>query len=216
MIEQPGATVQPSAPPADAGANGWKRALKTALKAIVTGVMLAAAFPLALLSGFGRIETVFQFFAQSVALAPGKPGDYLRTAYYFMTLRQCSLVARISFGSFFAHSSAVVGKDVYIGAYCILGRCNIGDGSQLASHVQILSGAHQHRREADGRISGASAGEFVPVSIGPDCWLGASAVVMADVGARSTVGAGSVVPRPVPADVVVAGNPAQIIKRLGD
>ena len=52
--------------------------------------------------------------------------------------------------------------------------------------------------------------------IGDDVWIGAGAIILKGVtiGERSIVGAGAVVTRGVPADSVVAGNPAQIVRRL--
>jgi acetyltransferase-like isoleucine patch superfamily enzyme len=49
------------------------------------------------------------------------------------------------------------------------------------------------------------------VRIGAGAWIGNNAVVMADVGKASIVGAGAVVTKPVPPGVVVAGVPARII-----
>jgi acetyltransferase-like isoleucine patch superfamily enzyme len=93
-----------------------------------------------------------------------------------------------------------------------LGACHIGDRTQIASHVQILSGAQQHGRDSQGRILGSDSARFQPVTIAEDCWLGAAAIVMADVGAGTTIGAGAVVTKPVPARVVAVGNPARVIK----
>ncbi|KAJ3060976.1 hypothetical protein HK102_009294, partial [Quaeritorhiza haematococci] len=52
--------------------------------------------------------------------------------------------------------------------------------------------------------------------IGNDVWIGGSATILPGVtiGDGVTVGAGSVVTKDVPPHVVVAGNPAKIIKRL--
>lgn len=184
------------------------------LKKLVNGIALVLMFPVAALTGFGRTETMFQLCAQGVALIPGKPGDYLRAAYYFLTLRQATLSIRISFGSFFAHSSATVGEGVYIGAYCVLGKCSIGDRTQIASQVQILSGARQHVRNEAGQLLGAEEGVFASVRVGQDCSLGASAIVMADVGTGTTVGAGAVVTRPIPSNVVAVGNPARVLEGM--
>jgi virginiamycin A acetyltransferase len=185
--------------------------LLTTMKALLHGIFLALAFPMALLSGFGRSETVYLYFAQTCALAPGILGDYLRIAYYKLTLLECALESRIQFGSFFAHPQARVGRGVYIGSYCVLGRTAIGDRTQIASTVQILSGRKQHRRDAGGRIRGSEEGVFEQVDIGADCWIGAAAIVMANVGAGSTIGAGSIVTRPVPAGSIAVGNPARVI-----
>jgi acetyltransferase-like isoleucine patch superfamily enzyme len=189
--------------------------LKRGLKMVATGLALACMLPAAVVTGFGRVSTIFQLFAQATAMLPGKPGDYLRVAYYFLTLRKATVSMRVSFGTFFAHSAATIGKGVYIGAYCVLGACSIGDRTQIATHVQILSGARQHGRDGHGHILGAEESTFLPTSVGADCWLGASAIVMADVGPRTTIGAGAVVTRPIPADVVAVGNPARVIREVG-
>jgi acetyltransferase-like isoleucine patch superfamily enzyme len=187
-----------------------KRILKTALH----GLFLLLALPWAALAGFGRFGATFTIGAHAVASAPGVVGDYLRIAYYKLTLKQCSLYSRISFGSFFAHSDAVLGSGVYIGSYCILGSCSIGDRTQIASQVQVLSGRQQHSRDSQGRISGSTEGQFQPIAIGSDCWIGASSIIMADIGSGTTIGAGSVVVRPVAAQVVAVGNPARVVKEL--
>ncbi len=181
-------------------------------KRIVQAISLVLALPCAALALFGRFRTGYWFSAHALALVPGIVGDYLRIAYYRLTLRECSLFSRISFGAFFSHPETRVAAGVYIGSYCILGRCSIGARTQIASAVQILSGRHQHARDESGRIGGSDTGSYVEIRIGDDCWIGAAAIIMADVGDGSTVGAGSVVTKPVPPGVVVAGNPARILK----
>ncbi len=182
------------------------------MKRAILGLSLVAAFVPAALSGFGRWEAAFCLFAHCFSLAPGLPGDYLRVAYYRLTLAECSLSSRISFGAFFAHPQAKVGAGVYIGSYCIIGMASIGPRCQIASAVQILSGSHQHQRGERGEIGGAEHGVFSRIPVGRDCWIGAGAIVMAEIGEAATVGAGSVVTRPIPAHSVAAGNPARVIK----
>jgi virginiamycin A acetyltransferase len=183
--------------------------LRKAIKVAAQGLSLLVALPFAAVAGFGRFSHSFHGFAQFLALVPGLIGDYVRVAFYVLTLQKCALGSRVSFGSFFAHSSAVVGTGVYIGAYCVLGSCEIGEGTQIASHVQILSGRHQHHREADGYLQGAKEKHFSQVIIGEHCWIGAAAVIMADVGPGTTVGAGAIVTRALPGGVVAVGNPAR-------
>ena len=141
-------------------------------------------------------------------------GDYLRIAFYRLTLAQCSLSSRISFGSFLPHPDTCLGPHVYIGSYCVIGKSTIGERTQIASGVQILSGRYQHLRDSAGQIGGATEESFVPVTIGADCWIGAAAIIMADVGAGSTIGAGSVVSRPIPPRSVAVGSPARVIKTV--
>lgn len=186
--------------------------LRTAIKGIGRAVALLLALPWAALALFGRFRGGFEFSGQALAFVPGIPGSYLRVAYYAMTLRSCSLECHIGLGSFFAHSCASVGQGVYIGMLCVLGRANIGDRTQIASGVQILSGRRQHVRGPDGRLEGAEEGRFEEIPIGADCWIGAGAIVMAEIGEATTIGAGSVVTRPIPPHSVAIGNPAKVIK----
>lgn len=189
--------------------------MKKFIKRIVQGISLVCVFPLALLSAFGRVEPLYLLGAQFFALFPGLPGDYLRIAYCRLTLEECSLDSRMQFGSFFAHPQAKVAQGVYIGSFCVLGYTSIGERTQIASGVQIVSGRHQHGRNAEGQILGAEVGPFQSISIGADCWIGAAAIVMADVGSGTTIGAGSVVAKPVPPRTVAVGNPARVIKMIG-
>jgi len=187
--------------------------MKQILKRSVQTVFLCLAFPAALLAGFGRIRLVFEFFAQSYAFVPGLVGDYLRAAFYKLTLGNCPIDFRIQFGSFFAHPQAIVGRHVYIGAYCVLGLVEIGERTQIASAVQVLSGSHQHLRDLSGRIWDPGYRAFERVTIGADCWIGAAAIIMASIGDRSTIGAGSVVVRAIPGDSVAVGSPARVVSK---
>jgi maltose O-acetyltransferase len=55
-----------------------------------------------------------------------------------------------------------------------------------------------------------------PVAIGNDVWLGGKAIICPGLtsGDCSVIGAGSVVTKDVPSDVVVDGNPAKVIREL--
>jgi maltose O-acetyltransferase len=61
-----------------------------------------------------------------------------------------------------------------------------------------------------------TTGTAKPVSIGPNVWVCAGAMILKGVtiGANSVVGAGSVLSRDVPANAVAVGNPARVTKRF--
>ncbi|MCA9131777.1 MAG: hypothetical protein KDA45_01425 [Planctomycetales bacterium] len=84
----------------------------------------------------------------------------------------------------------------------------------LADHVQILSGGREHSRADDARSMQQQEQRYQRVTIGRGAWIGAGAIVMADVGAGAIVGAGAVVNRPIPAHHLAAGVPARVLKPL--
>src|SRR4051794_34660874 len=77
--------------------------LKRLLKSIPQAVCLGLMWPAALTAGFGKMESLFHFWAQFLALLPGLPGEYLRSAYYRLTLSRFGSDSRISYGAFLAH-----------------------------------------------------------------------------------------------------------------
>lgn len=107
------------------------------------------------------------------------------------------------------------GEGVYFNFGCVVldvCRVTIGDRVLFGPGVQLLPATHP--LDAAERATGMEGGR--PISIGDDCWFGGGAIVLPGVtiGARAVIGAGAVVTRDVPSDVVVAGNPAKIIRQL--
>ncbi len=70
---------------------------------------LGLAFPAVLVCWFGRLRTPYTLLAHAFALLPGIICDYLRVAFYRMTLSSCSADAHIGLGTVFAHPEASVG-----------------------------------------------------------------------------------------------------------
>ena len=151
-------------------------------------------------------ERWFSACAELLSVTPGWPGNLLRKGFYGATLRGCAVRVSIAFGTLIVHRDAVVGHGVSIGSYCIIGCADIGDGAQIASRVSVTSGRHQHGSTEDG--VDPTMLRLERVAIGAQAWIGEGAIVMANVGRASIVGAGSVVTRPVPDGTTVAGNPA--------
>lgn len=188
------------------------------LKRLVTYGMFLLTWPFSLASLaewklLGR-EGIYDFWAKFFSLVPGRIGQYVRTSFYMVMLRQCHYDLVVGFGSFFSHPGATAGRGVVIGAYSIVGTVDLGSEVLVASRVSILSGKYQHGsaiRGDEGGRSGTSP-HFERISIGSGTWIGEAAVVMANVGAGSVVSAGSVVTKPAPEETVAVGNPARFIK----
>ncbi len=179
------------------------------MKRVAQALSLVIVFPSAVLCVFGRAGNIFMFFAQAYSLIPGLVGVIIRAAFYKLTLRSCSLDCAIALGTYFSSREVDVGKDVWIGSFCVIGRARIGERTQISGHVEIPSGRHQHRRDGEGYFLGFESNEVV---IGRYCWIGAGAVVMANVGDHTTIGAGAVVVHDIPDRVIAVGVPAKPVK----
>jgi virginiamycin A acetyltransferase len=157
-------------------------------------------------------EKAFPAWPQLLGLIPGITGAYVRRAFYRMVLGRCGAGSWISFGTVFSHSTAEVGRDVYVGCYCCLGDVTLEDDVLLGSQVSIMNGAAQHGTERLDVPIREQPGLWPRITIGRDTWIGDRAVVMADVGKHCVIGAGSVVTRPVPDYAVAVGVPARVVR----
>lgn len=88
----------------------------------------------------------------------------------------------------------------------------IGDDVQIGPNVQLLTPTHP--LEAEARRDKLEAAK--PITIGNNVWLGGGVIVLpgVNIGENTVVGAGSVVTRDLPANVVAVGNPARVIREL--
>ena len=161
-----------------------------------------------------RRDTLFVTSAQWLSLIPGTGGCYLRRAFYRLTLTECADDMYTGFGTFVSHPTARIGRRVYIGSNCTIGTVALGDGVMIGDNVDILSGRHHHRRDTENRLLDAEESAFHGFRVGDHTWIGNRAVIMANIGKRCTVGAGSVVVKDVEDDQTVVGNPARAVARL--
>lgn len=189
--------------------------LKWTVRLFGLTLMLLPALTCAVEARLSRRQDVFVFWGQLFALIPGLPGKYLRKCYYFLTLRRCTLNWEIGFLSYFTDRRAEVGRGVYIGAGSYLATVVLGDGCLVGSRVSILSGKHQHHFGPDGRLTVFDPASVEEIRVGEQTWIGEGAVLMADVGSRCIVAAGSVVSSPVPDGCKVGGNPARFVAKTG-
>ena len=93
-----------------------------------------------------------------------------------------------------------------------VGPITIGDDVQIGPNVQLLTATHPI--EAEPRR--AKWEGSLPITIGNNVWLGGGVIVCPGVviGDNTVVGAGAVVVRDLPPNVVAVGNPARVVRRL--
>ena len=140
-------------------------------------------------------------------------GDHVnlsgRSCFYFMHDVSESPVIQIGNHSFVGNGCTFSAAErIEVGDHCLVSaavRIHDNDGHPLESE----------RRLRNERIH---AGEVSPVFIEDNVWVGAGATILKGVriGKNAVVGTGAVVTQDVPADSVVVGNPARIVKTPGD
>ncbi len=158
-------------------------------------------------------DSTLEMLSQFFSMFPGKPGNYIRAAFYHYTLPSCAIDATISFNTLLFQADTHIGSGVYIGPQGNIGKCTIGDNTLLGSAVHVMSGKNQHRFDDLTVPIKDQGGTYEQIHIGHDCWIGNGSLIMANIGNQCIIGAGSVVTEDLPDRVIAAGNPAKIIKR---
>jgi maltose O-acetyltransferase len=102
-----------------------------------------------------------------------------------------------------------IGARTFINFGCVLldvATITIGDDVQVGPNVQVLTPTHPV--EAEPRRAKWEAAK--PISVGDNVWLGGGVIICpgVNIGENTVVGAGAVVVRDLPANVIAVGNPA--------
>ncbi len=108
-----------------------------------------------------------------------------------------------------------LGDKVFFNFNCVVldvAQVTVGSRTLFGPNVQVYTATHplDHAERATGL-------EYAkPITIGRDVWVGGSVVICpgVSIGDRSVIGAGSVVTKDIPADVIAAGNPCRVLRPL--
>lgn len=108
-----------------------------------------------------------------------------------------------------------IGKGVFINSgtmFTDLGGIELADNVLVGPNATLISVNHPLNPEDRREI------ELKPIFIDQNAWLGANSTILpgVTVGKNAVVGAGAVVTKDVPANTVVAGVPARVIKKIGE
>ncbi len=90
----------------------------------------------------------------------------------------------------------------------------VGDGTMFGPNVTLATAGHPLLAEL--RVQGYQYN--MPIHIGRNCWLGAGVIVMPGItiGDHVIVGAGSIVTKDLPDNVVAVGNPCRVLREVNE
>lgn len=112
----------------------------------------------------------------------------------------------------------LIGNNTWIGRNCSFYAENgiiIGNDVMISKDVSVISSDHSYDDPTKPiRCQGYKKANSI--SIGNNVWLGEKSIILNEVnlGDNTVVGAGSVVTKNFPSNVVIAGNPARIIRHI--
>ena len=138
--------------------------------------------------------------------------------FNFVNLYGCEIGDNTKIGSF-----VEIQKGVKIGSNCkisshtfICEGVNIEDNVFVGHNVTFINDKYPRSTTADGQLQTEDDWSCVPTFIRRGVSIGSSATILCGVtiGENVIVGAGSVVTKDVPANTIVAGNPARIMKKI--
>lgn len=108
-----------------------------------------------------------------------------------------------------------IGAGTFVNLDCVFLDCNritLGHDVQVAPGVHLYTATHP----IDPVVRRSGQELALPITIADNVWLGGGSIVCpgVSIGENTVVGAGAVVTRNLPANVVAVGNPARILRQL--
>ena len=109
------------------------------------------------------------------------------------------------------------GKNIYANFNLTMvddGHIYVGDYTMFAPGVIVATAGHPILPELRETVYQYN----MPVHIGKNCWIGAGAIILPGVtiGDQVVVGAGSVVTKDLPSNVVAVGNPCRVVREVNE
>jgi len=138
--------------------------------------------------------------------------------YDFVNLYGCSIDDGTKIGTFVEiQKNAFIGKNCKISSHTFICEgVHIEDNVFVGHNVTFINDKHPRATNEDGSMQSDADWKVVETFIRRGASIGSSSTILCGVtvGENSIVGAGAVVTKDVPPNVVVAGVPAKVIRRL--
>ena len=113
-------------------------------------------------------------------------------------------------------STLLPSAKISIGKNCGFSGTVIGAFCNISLGENVRCGANTLITDSDWHLDDPRSGKPNPIVIGNNVWLGEGVKVLkgVSIGDNTVIGAGSIVTKNIPANVIAAGNPARILKEL--
>lgn len=137
----------------------------------------------------------------------------------FINLYGCEIGDNTKIGAFVEiQKNATVGKNCKISSHTFICEgVTIEDGAFIGHGVTFINDSYPRAINLDGSLQTEKDWKVEKTLVKRGASIGSGSTILANVviGENSIVGAGSVVTRDVPANTIVAGNPARIFRKIG-
>ena len=90
----------------------------------------------------------------------------------------------------------------------------VGNNVMFGPNVTVSAGTHPIHPE----LRSKQAQYNIPIHIGNNVWIGANSVILpgVNIGDNSVIGAGSIVTKDIPSNVVAVGNPCRVLREINE
>jgi acetyltransferase-like isoleucine patch superfamily enzyme len=138
----------------------------------------------------------------------------------FINLYGCSIGDNTKIGAFVeVQKKAVIGKNCKISSHTFI--CEgvaIEDNVFVGHGVVFINDSYPRAANMDGMLQTEEDWKVEPTLVKKGASIGSNSTILCNVtiGENAIVGAGSVVTKNVPADTIVAGNPARILRKINE
>ncbi|OHB59808.1 MAG: acetyltransferase [Planctomycetes bacterium RBG_13_44_8b] len=138
----------------------------------------------------------------------------------FVNLYGCEIGDNSKIGPFVEiQKGAKIGRNCKISSHTFICEgVTIEDNVFVGHNVTFINDIYPHATTEDGRLQVDKDWVCVPTLVKQGASIGSSVTLLCGItiGSNAVIGAGSVVTKDVPADTIVAGNPARILRKISE